>query len=113
MKKSDWVYVSRKLNGRGRKVTSVYHNEIPIDTAKVSKNISRYVHPNDEFKSGKCVSNRDLLNLQKQLHNHQVPDILPFARLANQVPSTSLTRPKALTQLSLPMVEGGRMPSVC
>jgi hypothetical protein len=47
VKKSDWVYISRKLNLRRRKDSTVYHERVLIPLEKVKKNISRHVHPNE------------------------------------------------------------------
>ncbi|KAH7317270.1 ankyrin repeat-containing domain protein [Rhexocercosporidium sp. MPI-PUGE-AT-0058] len=49
-KKDDWVSIWRKLERRKGKESAVYYNGILIPSPKVTKNVSRHVHPNDMLK---------------------------------------------------------------
>lgn len=50
-KKNDWKYVARKFEERHNagKESVVFRNGTMIPRAKVKKEISRHVHPNDRF----------------------------------------------------------------
>jgi len=58
MKKSDWAYVARKIDHRkksGRPETAVYLRGLRVLPSKVKKEVSRQVHPNELYNSGKSA----------------------------------------------------------
>ena len=53
LKKNDWKYVLRKIeerkSTRADRGSAVFLNKVIIPSEKVKREISRHVHPNDQF----------------------------------------------------------------